>query len=225
MGITTKKTDGQIQEDVLRELKWDTRIRATEVGVEVRSGVVALSGTVDSWAQRLAAQKAAHRVAGVLDVANEIRVHVPGSLERSDADIAKAVRLALEWDVRLPHEQIRSTVSNGCVTLEGTVSYLSQREDAAKAVRYLAGVKAIINAIAVAPPHVVPSEVRKAITDALERQVQREAGHIEVKVVDDCVTVSGAVHSWAERRAVLGAAGATPGVRAVEDRLRVESWT
>ena len=93
------KTDAQIHHDVLEELKWDSRVDETEVGVQVASGVVTLTGTVTSWAKRVAAQEAAHRVIGVLDVANDIQVKVPGGLTRTDTQIAQAVRQALEWDV------------------------------------------------------------------------------------------------------------------------------
>jgi osmotically-inducible protein OsmY len=127
-----KKTDAEIQQDVIRELKWDPRVEETEVGVEVDNGIVTLTGTVSSWAKRLAAKEAAHRVFGVLDVANDVTVKVPGSLTRTDTDLAQAVRHALKWDVMVPDERITSTVSNGWVTLEGTVdSGLSTRTPSA----------------------------------------------------------------------------------------------
>ena len=102
MGEMIRRNDAQFQQDVLQELRWDTRVKETDVGVKVDRGIVTLTGTVDSWAARLAAQDAAHRVAGVLDVANDLRVKLPTSTERTDADIARAVRAALEWDVLVP---------------------------------------------------------------------------------------------------------------------------
>ena len=151
-----KKTDSEIQQAVLQELKWDTRVEETDVGVEVDAGVVTLTGTVSSWAKRLAAQEAAHRVAGVLDVANDIQVKMSGDLRRTDTDIAHAVRHALEWNVFVPEEHIRSTVADGWVTLEGNVDYWSQREDADEAVRRLAGVRGVTNKIEVTPPRCFP---------------------------------------------------------------------
>lgn len=221
MATQMKKSDSQIQEDVQRELKWDTRVNVTDIGVEVKAHVVTLTGTVDSWAKRLAAREAAHRVAGVLDVANDIRVKPPGSLERSDTDIASALRQALEWDARVPHEKIKSTVSNGHVTLTGEVDFWSQREDAEASVRYLSGVQGVTNEIAVKARHASPAEVRSAINDALKRHAQREAQHIELEVHDGTVTLKGKVGSWAEREAAVGAAGSTPGVRFVDDHIRV----
>ena len=217
-----KKSDAQIHHDVLEELKWDSRVDETEVGVQVAGGVVTLTGTVTSWAKRVAAQEAARRVIGVLDVANDIKVKVPGGLTRTDTEIAQAVRRALEWDVYVPEEKIASTVSDGWVTLEGTVERWGQRNDAERAVRNLMGVKAVINKIIVKTATPVTEDVRKAIEQALERRAEREARRIRVEVRDGTATLTGPVHSWAERKSVLAAARFTPGVRAVEDHLRTE---
>lgn len=215
------RTDSQIQQAVLRELEWDTRIEAPEVGVEVHEGVVTLTGNVPSWGKRLAAQEAAHRVAGVLDVANDITVKIPGSAGRTDTEIAHAVRHALEWNVFVPEKRIHSNVSNGSVILEGDVDYWSQREAAESAVRNLAGVLGVSNKIEVKPPIGIPAQVQKAIEEALERQAEREAKRIKLDVRDGRVHVSGIVHSWAEREAVIGAARGTAGVRKVDDHLHI----
>jgi osmotically-inducible protein OsmY len=219
-----QKSDSQIKRDVLDELKWDTRVKETDVGVEVRTGTVTLTGSVDSWTARLAAQEAAHRVAGVRDVANEIQVKLFGSYKRDDTDIAKAVRQALEWNVLVPDDRIRSTVSDGVVTLEGKVEYWSQYDDAARSVRNLAGVREVINRILVEPalPRVSPEVVRGAIESALERHAEHAAKGVQVAVKDDKVILSGQVPSWAERDAVEGAARGTRGVWAVDNRLRVQ---
>jgi osmotically-inducible protein OsmY len=216
------KMDTQIHHDVLEELKWDSRVEETEVGVQVANGVVTLSGTVTSWAKRVAAQEAAHRVIGVLDVANDIQVKVPGGLTRTDTEIAQAVRRALEWDVFVPEAKITSTVTDGWVTLDGAVDTWSQRNDAERAVRNLAGVKLVLNKITVKPAKPVPEDVRRAIEQALERRAEREARRIRVDVKDGTVTLTGTVDSWAERKSVVAAARFTPGVQAVEDHLRTE---
>jgi osmotically-inducible protein OsmY len=216
------KTDAQIHHDVLEELKWDSRVDETEVGVQVASGVVTLTGTVTSWAKRVAAQEAAHRVIGVRDVANDIKVKVAGGLTRTDTEIAQAVRQALEWDVFVPEEKITSTVADGWVTLDGAVDRWSQRYDAERAVRNLTGVKFVVNRISVKPTKPVPEDVRRAIEQALERRAEREARRIRVDVKDGVATLMGTVHSWAERKSVVAAARFTPGVQMVEDRLRTE---
>ena len=156
----------------------------------------------------------------MLDVANDLKVNVPGT--RTDTDIAHAIRQALEWDVFVPHDKIHSTVSNGWVTLEGTVERTSQREDAERAVRNLFGVRGITNMIALKDTSPVTGDVRKAIEQTLERRAEREARRIKVDVHDGVVTLTGAVHTWAERKSVLAAVRFTPGVLSIDDRLRLE---
>lgn len=220
---TTKKNDVQIQQEVQRELSWDPRVGETEVGVSVQHGVVTLSGTVTSWAKRMAAQEAAHRVNGVLDVANDVTVKLPGGLVRSDTEIALAVRQALEWDVFVPDTHIQSTVSRGWVTLTGAVDAVSEREDAERAVRNLIGVRGVDNQITVSQPKIAPERIRAAIEEALERRAEREARRIDVAVDPDGeVTLTGSVRSWAEREAVVASARYLRGVRGVKDRLRID---
>ena len=225
MGQFIKKTDSQIQREVLDELQWDTRVQEAAVGVEVNAGIVTLTGTVNSWTARLAAQEAAHRVSTVLDVANDIHVKLSASYKRNDTDIAKAVRTALEWDVLVPHDRIRTTVSNGVVTLEGKVDFWSQYDDVARSVRNHAGVREVKNLITVEPslPRVSPQGVRGAIEQALERHAEHAANHVQIAVTDGKVILSGSVPSWAERSAVEGAVRGTPGVWKVENHLRIQA--
>ena len=132
------------------------------------------------------------------------------------------MRQTLEWDVFVPDEKITSTVSDGWVALEGTVETSSQRADAERAVRNLAGVKGVQNKIVVKSLRFVTEHVRSAIEQALERRAEREARRIRVDVLDGIVTLTGSVHSWAERKSLVAAARFTPGVLAVKDHLRVE---
>lgn len=219
MTIANRGADVRIRQDVLEELAWDPHVSDTELSVEIDNGVVTLTGTVTSWAARAAAQDAARRVVGVLDVANDIRVRPRGGVHPTDTEIAQAVRRALEWDVFVEHERILSTVTDGCVILEGTVHRLSQRDDAERAVRNLTGVTNVVNKIVVAAPISTSENVARAIERALERRAERHARRIGVEVRDGIATLTGSVYSWSERRSVLGAARSTPGVRAVEDRL------
>ena len=218
------KTDSELKQAVSRELEWDTRIDDAEIGVAVSSGVVTLSGTVSSWGKRSAAEKAAHRVDGVLDVANDIAVAVPGSARKTDAQIAHAVRHALEWNVFVPDQRIQSTVSDGWVTLAGDVDYHNERDDAERAVRDLAGVRGVTNQIGVKPPQASEGDVRRSIEEALARQAAREAAHLVIEVREGRVSLSGAVHSWRERTAAIGAARATPGVSDVVSHLSVRPY-
>jgi len=217
----TRKSDAQLKRDIEDELIWDTRVKEAEIGVELKDGIVTLTGTVDSWTERMAAQEAAHRVDGIHDVANDIRVRVVGARERTDTDIAKAVRHALQWDVLVPDERIESTVSKGVVTLEGTVELWNQHDDASRAVRNLAGVGEVRNLIKVAPRKVAPQLVREAIEGALKRHAEHAGKHVEVIIEDDEVILKGEVPSWSEAHAIIGAVKGTPGVRGVRNMIGV----
>ncbi|HEY4183510.1 MAG TPA: BON domain-containing protein [Polyangia bacterium] len=145
----TRKVDLDVQRDVLCELAWDKHLSQMEVGVLVNEGIVTLVGTVDSWVKARAAEEAAHRVAGVLDVANDLAVKLPDDAYRTDTEIARAVRHALEWDVTVPDPRIQSTVAEGTVMLDGTVSLWGQRAAAEKAVMHLFGIRRVLNRIVV----------------------------------------------------------------------------
>lgn len=219
-----RKNDAQLQDEVLRELRWDTRIGGADIGVAVTDGVVTLTGTITNYAKKLAASSAAHRVGGVLDVANDIEVKLSDDESRTDTDIARAVRSALEWDVLVPDRNIESTVSSGWVTLAGSVNSLRERDDAERAVWRLAGVRGVYNQLMVSAPKVDMGDLRADIEDALERRADREAERIRVEFSDGAVTLSGRVHSWQEKRAVIGSICHAPGVREVRDHLTIDPY-
>jgi osmotically-inducible protein OsmY len=218
------RTDGEILQDVLRELQWDSRVRESDVGVHVHEGAVTLTGVVGDYSQKLAAARAAHRVRGVLDVADEIEVRYASADAVTDTELAQAVRHALEWDVLVDDRRIQSTVAEGFVTLDGEVNSLAQREDADRAVRRLKGVRGLLNKITVKPVRADSAVLRRKIEEALERRAEREADRISVDVEDGSVTLTGRVHSWQERDSVVGAIAHAAGVHSVRDRLRVDPW-
>jgi osmotically-inducible protein OsmY len=219
-----RKSDSEIKRQVLREMKWDSRIAWSEIGVEVFEGVVTLTGAVNSYAKKHAAQEAAHRIAGVLDVANDIEVRPTGQFTRTDSDIALAVRHVLQWDALVPDEQIQSTVSDGWVTLEGEVDLWRERQDAETSVLRLEGVVGVTNMITIAPKTVDVEGLREEIECALERRADREADRLRIEVHDGAVELFGRVHSWQEKRAVLGSISHAPGVLVVRDHLRVDPY-
>jgi len=224
MNITATKTDAALKTDVLAELACDTTVDETEIGVQVKNGIVTLVGTVDVYAKKIAAREASHRVHGVLDVVDELQVKVPGIGARTDTEVARAVREALEWDAFVPDEKITSTVSLGIVTLEGLVQTWTQRADAERVVRGLTGVRGVINQITVSAKPVDPVRIKNEIEDALERQAEREARRIGVNVKDGVVTITGRIRSWAEKNAIDRVVGFAPGVRRVEDQLIVDPY-
>lgn len=225
MTTAIMKSDSQIKTDVLNELKWDSRVEETQVGITVKDGIVTLVGTVDVYAKKFAAREAAHRVRGVLDVVDEVQVKAPGIGAPTDSEVAKAVRDALEWDAFVPDETISSTVSQGIVTLSGNVETWSQRADAERVVRGLASVRGVINQIQVAAKTVDPEKLRGDIEDALERQAEREARRIGVSVKEGVVMLTGRIRSWAEKNAIDRVVGFAPGVRRVDDRLVVDPYS
>lgn len=217
------KSDEEIKSEVMFQLGWDSRINQAEIGVTVIKGVVTLIGMVDSYARKIAAQRAAHRVPGVLDVANDIEVRIPGSMQRTDADIARGVRQALDWNTLVPADKIHTTVSNGWVTLEGDVEFYRERIDAERAVSHLTGVRGVINKIRICA-NVEPQRIKFLLEDVLERRADREADRIKVSVDAGEVTLSGAVNSWEEKKSILGAVSHAPGVTAVHDRLFIDPY-
>jgi osmotically-inducible protein OsmY len=211
------KTDAQIQKDVMQELTWDASVTHEHIGVAVQDGVVTLSGTVPSYIEKSAAEKAAQRIAGVKAVVERIDVKLPGSLERDDQDIARAIIDQFRWHSQVPQDLVKVSVQNGWVDLSGEVEWDFQRNAAEAAVRGLLGVKGIVNKIALKARAVQPAVIKSKIEEALKRAAEREADRIGIEILGTRVILSGKVRSFAELRDVKGAAWSAPGVTSVDD--------
>jgi len=219
-----RRSDTELEQRIMRELKWDSCINWASIGVDVKNGVVTLTGAVPTYLQKLETQNAAHRVVGVLDVANDIEVKPVDRFARTDTQIANAVRNALEWDALVPNELIQSSVSDGWVTLEGEVDYWRERGDAEEAIRRLTGVVGVTNKITVCKQPIDSEDLREEIELALETRADREAERLRVEVNDGAVDLFGRVHSWQEKRAVVGSISHAPGVIQVRDHLRIDPY-
>ncbi|MBW8831194.1 MAG: BON domain-containing protein [Burkholderiales bacterium] len=216
-----KKSDSQLQHDVLEELKWEPSVHATEIGVEVKDGVVTLSGEVHNFAEKWHAERAAQRVCGVNALAIDMKLKAPGLGGRTDADIARSAEQVLEWSTSVPEGTIKVMVENGFITLRGSVGWQYQRLAAAASVRFLMGVTGVSNLITI-KPHISMSAVKDDIEVALKRTASADAKKIHVSVNGSDITLTGKVQSWAERETAVASAWRTPGVLHVHDKMSLE---
>jgi osmotically-inducible protein OsmY len=216
-----KRTDAELQRDVSAELRWDPKVRDEEVAVAVKDGVVTLAGTVETYAQKMAAERAAERVSGIRALAERLEVKPPSDRARTDTELAHLVADALRWHAEVPREKVKARVEKGWVTLDGEVEWKFERDAAERAVRYLHGVRGVVNLVAIRP-HVSAYDVSQRIKEALRRRAELDASHIDVLAADGMVTLKGTVRSWTERADAESAAWAATGVRDVDDRLTVK---
>jgi len=209
-----------LQSDVLDELTWTANVKANEIGVAVKEGVVTLTGMVESYLARQAAQDAALRVRGVHAVANEIEVRLHTSAERTDSDLALAALTALKWDAIIPTDELDVTVSRGFVTLKGQVEWYFQREAAQRVVQRLAGVKGVSNLITVAA-HPAPTDIKQRIERALVRNAEIDANTITVAIQGNTAVLKGTVRSYAEKVAAGRTAWLAPGITTVDNEIKI----
>jgi osmotically-inducible protein OsmY len=213
------KTDMQLKQDIEDELRWDPKVNAARIGVAVSKGTVSLSGAVDTYAEKWAAEDATKRVHGVRIVAEDLTVNVLADHKRSDPEIAAAIEGAFKWNVAVP-KTVTASVQKGLVTLEGQVTWNFQRDAAERAIRYLAGVVTVRNSISIRPG-ASAVQVKEKVQAALQRQAREDANAIGVVTSGGTVTLTGHASSWRSIADAENAAWSAPGVLEVVDQVTI----
>ena len=215
-----KKTDSQLQRDVMDELEWEPAVDHADIGVAVTDGVVTLSGYVKSFPEKVAAEKATRRVAGVRAIAEEIKVRFAAEPKTADHEIAKRILDTIAWNVSIPDDKIKVKVEHGWVTLSGTVDWHFQSKEAARASGRVSGVVGVSNLIEVRQLP-TPSDIKSRIVSAFKRQADLDSASVTVTTDGSTVKLSGKVRAWNERGIAERAAWSAPGVTRVEDHITV----
>lgn len=218
------KTNEELQRDVLEEIKWDPMLTeiASQIGVMANEGVVTLSGRVYNYNQKISAEQAAQRVAGVKVVAEDIEVMIPQNKQLSDTDIAIAVNNALKWHSAVNEDLIEIKVENGWVYLDGFAEWDYQKKAAENAVKDIAGVTKVINRISL-KPMVNPKDIKSKIVAAFHRSATIDASNITIEVLGSKVVLRGVVRSWSEKQEAERAVWSAPGVTLVENEISIDT--
>lgn len=214
------KSDSQLQQDIMDELQWEPRVHHANIGVAAKDGVITLSGFVGSYAEKIAAEKAARRVKGVRGLAEEIEVRLDSDAKTADPEIAKRIADMFDWSAMVPKHKIGVKVEHGWVTLTGTVDGHFQRKSASDLASRISGVRGVSNQIEVRAA-ASPSDIRERIMAAFRRNADLDASTITVAADGNTVRLGGKVHAWYERRIAERAAWSAPGVNRVEDNIIV----
>lgn len=214
------KTDTQLKQDVIDELRWDQAVNDLEINVEAMDGVVTLTGQVASHSEKWHAEAAARQVSEVKAVEAEIEVVLPASSRRTDADIARCVENILQWNTYVSIEHVKVMVDDGWITLSGELDWEYQRQAVVNSVSHLIGIRGITDQIGLRP--VMSSRsIKSEIEAAMVRHSRENATKVQVTVHDTNVTLSGTVDTWSDRELARLAAYGTPGVHRVLNKISI----
>jgi len=211
------KTDIQLQQDVMNELKWDPKVNAAHIGVEAKDGVITLSGHVSNYLEKWEAEAAAKRVSGVKAIAIDLEVILANSNKKDDSQLALDVANAIKSNTYHLDSMIKAMVEDGIVTLTGEVEWQFQKIAAANAIKDISGIKEIHNKIALKPKISVDA-VKSDIDAAINRRALSDIQNVKVHVDASDITLTGKVHDWSEKNLIVDAAWSSHGVRKVIDQ-------
>lgn len=214
------KSDLEIKKDVLEELKWQPNIKETQIGVVVENGTVMLTGVLDNFKKKVAAENAVRKVKGVKALAGDIQVKYGSAFQKTDLEISKAIVKAFEWDTAVAEDKISIEVRDGWINLSGEVEYSYQKDAAKRVTERITGVKWINNTITI-KQSIDLLDVKEKIAKVFKRSADIEANAIKVEVIDGMVKLRGAVHSIDEKKAAENAAYLAPSVHIVINELDV----
>ncbi|MEK6480622.1 BON domain-containing protein [Catalinimonas sp. 4WD22] len=218
------KSDHELQQDVMAELKWRFPISHAEIDVSVNDGIVTLSGFTDSYFKKREAERSAEKIEGVKAIVEKFVVKLPGNSQHTDADIALAVSNALRWNVNVPDDKVKIIVNQAWVSLEGEVDWYYQKVAAEDAVEQLLGVSGVTNSIHV-KAKVRPSDISENIKNAFRRHAQLDADRIHIVLDGSKAILKGKVRSLAEKKDAERATWLTPGISQIENQLEISSET
>lgn len=218
------KTNEELREDVMDEIKWDPQLKdvATQIGVAVKDGVVTLSGTLDSYTKKLAAEKAAQRVSGVMVVASDVQIKLTPVGKLTDTDLAESIKNVLRWNSAVNHDQIEVKVDNGWVYLDGKADWEFERQSAQRSVENLIGVVGVSNNITIKPRAINVKELKNDIAKAFHRSASVDSSAIRIESSGNKVTLYGKVRSWAEKKEAENVAWFAPGVSDVDNQIDID---
>lgn len=219
------KTNDQLQKDVMDEIKWDPQLRDihSEIGVSAKSGVVTLSGVVDTFNKKIAAEKAAQRVSGVKVIASDIEVRTDNFSKKTDTELAEVVKNALRWNSAVNEDKIEVKVDKGWVTLDGEVEWKYQKTIAYNSIEGLLGIRGISNNIRIKPAAIDVSNIKSKIAAAFHRNATLDSHAIHLEADGNRITLRGTVMSYAEKEEAERVAWSSPGVLEVNNQIEIDT--
>jgi osmotically-inducible protein OsmY len=213
-------SNAQVTRDVLDELLWDDTIDASRITASADDGRVVLGGKVNFFHEKWHAGEDAWRITGVRDVVNDIEVDL-STRDMLDDDVASSARTALDANSLVPKGKVKIAVTDGWVAMSGNVHHYYERQAAEHVIRHLRGIGGFTDDVTVSnDPGVAVSD---GISDSLVRNAAVDANSIKVSDSGGYVTLTGTVHSYAEKQEAVRSAWMAPGVVNVDDQMVIGS--